>query len=312
MDKTKHLRKHLEKDDQKKCRSLICDENGIIIGEMVYRCLICYYISDSVATARDHYRDKHVDIDDTIVNGEQDSSEFSSITMNESRSGSPLLIDESNDLEKILSLTDKPYDSESGTSVTITPTTRDKSGYMNCTICGMTRFYSSVQKRYGQNACAACYRYFREFLLKPKVYSCKTLSQCPLNIRNRCKACWLKACIDTYDGKFEDSERQRVMTDYRPVKTGCEDEEMESVDDVDENDVKVKREKMDNGKFTAVKSIIYKNGTKRSLSCMKCENCLADDCGQCVYCLDKLEGKHKLRAMCVKKRCVSRYVNSNE
>ncbi|RWS15976.1 hypothetical protein B4U79_01311 [Dinothrombium tinctorium] len=33
---------------------------------MVYRCLICSCINESVAAARDHYRSKHVDLDDTI------------------------------------------------------------------------------------------------------------------------------------------------------------------------------------------------------------------------------------------------------
>lgn len=55
--------------DRTNFRSLICDESGIIIGEMVYRCLICSFISVSMDKIRAHYQTEHVDIED-ISNGE--------------------------------------------------------------------------------------------------------------------------------------------------------------------------------------------------------------------------------------------------
>ena len=43
-----------------KCRSLVCDSSGIIIAEMVYRCMICYSVTDSINEAKDHYSMVHM------------------------------------------------------------------------------------------------------------------------------------------------------------------------------------------------------------------------------------------------------------
>lgn len=58
------------KDDQERCRSLVCDPNGIIVAEMVYRCMICFYVSDTMPEARQHYVLKHIEDDD--LNNEAD------------------------------------------------------------------------------------------------------------------------------------------------------------------------------------------------------------------------------------------------
>lgn len=62
------------KDDQDRCRSLVCDPNGIIVAEMVYRCMICFYVSDTMTEARQHYVLKHMDEDlnndDYVDNGD--------------------------------------------------------------------------------------------------------------------------------------------------------------------------------------------------------------------------------------------------
>jgi len=55
--------------ERKGFRSLICDESGIVIGEMVYRCLICSYINESMDKVRSHYQTEHDNIED-ISNGE--------------------------------------------------------------------------------------------------------------------------------------------------------------------------------------------------------------------------------------------------
>lgn len=47
-------------EDPDKCRSLVCDPSGIIVAEMVYRCMICYYVTDSIADAREHYSGEHM------------------------------------------------------------------------------------------------------------------------------------------------------------------------------------------------------------------------------------------------------------
>lgn len=73
----------------------------------------------------------------------------------------------------------------------------------------------SVQRRYGQFTCVTCYRYFRTFLLKPKRYACPTLGQCPLNVRTRCRACWIKGCISVFS---VDSRRQAVIEANLPLR----------------------------------------------------------------------------------------------
>lgn len=47
-------------DDRVGCRSLVCDSNGIIIAEMVFRCMICAHVSDAISTARQHYQAIHM------------------------------------------------------------------------------------------------------------------------------------------------------------------------------------------------------------------------------------------------------------
>lgn len=55
------------RDDRYGCRSLVCDANGIIIAEMVHRCMICAHISESINDARSHYQQTHFE------SSEQDS-----------------------------------------------------------------------------------------------------------------------------------------------------------------------------------------------------------------------------------------------
>lgn len=46
-------------DEREGCRSLICDNNGVIIGETTYRCMICNKINESIAETRQHYYEVH-------------------------------------------------------------------------------------------------------------------------------------------------------------------------------------------------------------------------------------------------------------
>ena len=42
-------------------RSLVCDSNGIIVAEMVYRCMICSAIHDVLEEAQRHYQSEHIE-----------------------------------------------------------------------------------------------------------------------------------------------------------------------------------------------------------------------------------------------------------
>lgn len=223
-----------------RCRSLVCDPNGIIVAEMVYRCMICFYITDTMSDAKQHYTLKHmddedVDEDDKEMDLNRESyGEDNNLSMVPSGNGSSPYCGGGGGGGKYSG--DEPLSPEDGDSfdpysplVTMTEGAIDagsngnglngaaggKSGYVNCAVCGVTRFYSCVQRRYGQFTCVTCYRYFRTFLLKPKKYSCQNLGECLLNVRNRCRACWLKACIDVFS---VDLRRQHLIEDFRPVR----------------------------------------------------------------------------------------------
>ena len=53
---------------QTTCRALICDSNGIIIAEMVHRCVICSKISDTITDAQSHYKKTHMGSDGSLSN----------------------------------------------------------------------------------------------------------------------------------------------------------------------------------------------------------------------------------------------------
>lgn len=90
-----------------------------------------------------------------------------------------------------------------------------KSGYITCPVCSCTKFYTTLQRRYGQFSCVGCYRFFKEFFVKPKRYGCPNLGTCPLDVRTKCKGCWIKKCIDTYS---VDEQRKSLLMAHRPVK----------------------------------------------------------------------------------------------
>lgn len=267
-------------------------------------------------------------------------------------------------------------------------TTKSRSGYITCTVCSSTRFYSYVQRRYGQYTCSACYRHFREFLIKPKIYSCSNLGKCSMDLKNKCRACWLLTCINVY-GPNVDEERREIMLRYRPVKEECgkecdqeenekeenhlekededvddgeegedddggegEDEEEEGGEEAEEKEEEeedsIEIDKLSEGELTVIKEMspvdgdgnheassihsdsfeqseLSSNNVKRNLelnvqkifkkveskrkrnwSCMKCANCLKEECGKCIYCLDrpKYGGTFRLRQRCANRRCL--------
>jgi len=55
-------------DERKGCRSLLCDANGIIIAEMVYRCMRCYSIHDFIGDVSKHYHSTHMNEDEDQEN----------------------------------------------------------------------------------------------------------------------------------------------------------------------------------------------------------------------------------------------------
>lgn len=47
-----------------------------------------------------------------------------------------------------------------------------KPGFITCSICNATKYYSHVQRRFGQFSCEPCSKFMKRFLRDPKVYNC--------------------------------------------------------------------------------------------------------------------------------------------
>lgn len=78
-----------------------------------------------------------------------------------------------------------------------------------------TKFYTTLQRRYGQFSCVGCYRFFKEFFVQPKRFACPNLGDCVLDQRTKCKACWIQRCIDIYT---VDDARRSILMANRPLK----------------------------------------------------------------------------------------------
>jgi len=96
-----------------------------------------------------------------------------------------------------------------------------KPGHVSCAVCGVVRYYSCVYRRYGQFTCQVCYRFFRTFFAKPNQYTCTNLGSCPLDVRVRCRACWIQACINLYT---VDGQRKQILDTYRPLNKASDDD----------------------------------------------------------------------------------------
>lgn len=95
-----------------------------------------------------------------------------------------------------------------------------KPGHVSCAVCGVVRYYSCVYRRYGQFTCQVCYRFFRTFFAKPHQYTCTNLGRCPLDVRVRCRACWIYACINLYT---VDGQRKQILDTYAPLNKAADD-----------------------------------------------------------------------------------------
>ncbi|XP_015793732.1 estrogen receptor beta [Tetranychus urticae] len=324
-------------DDRECCRSLVCDSNGIIIAEMVYRCMICAYITDSICDAQRHYQIRHMETD------VQPSSSTSNLK------SEPLdSLDEEDDCEEA---------EPSGSSPS-----NARGGFVTCAVCHITKFYASVQRRYGQFTCMGCAKFFGRFLLKPRKYCCPNLGNCPLDATPRCKACLLQACIDTYQ---IDEKRMKIVNANRPVRKLAVNRQPSSSNnnttrDVNSsalttsslpithsnNDAGLNSSTSDNNRMdispqktsilgqqltsssaagaiaaaaaaaassssrsrtsnTAVLALLRSTG-KKNWGCRKCAGCLVEDCGKCNYCLDKPKfgGANTLKKKCIQRKCL--------
>lgn len=390
------------KDDRDGCRSLICDANGIIIAEVVYRCMICSAVINSTTDARNHYHSDHIDLnrsnghssngpiispEDLTIDASSDEEDFSfhrrtdhngndePMSSAERRGKKkPTRRSNTNNLNGNDTSNHSPPYSQTYSDVKILTAGTNgsctiKSGHITCPVCLCTKFYTTLQRRYGQFSCVGCYRFFKEFFVQPKRFTCPNLGECPLDQRTKCKACWIQRCINIYsvDGSRKEilianrplkrntlspakstssslavDDNQQVISSFIPVcnensqdsnsKSKYESDPEENTNSIEEsyeqsgNYADGNHDGLNESSFTSPDNAMNhetrntsprnradKTPARRKTSgriknwcCLKCANCMADDCGKCINCLDrpKFGGPFIRKQRCLYKKCL--------
>ncbi|KAF7490053.1 hypothetical protein SSS_07335 [Sarcoptes scabiei] len=113
------------------------------------------------------------------------------------------------------------------------------SGYIKCSVCNQTKYYSHVQRRYGIFSCEPCFKFFARFIKQPKHFQCYDQDRCVIALDDdegsneieqsdqsirygssqgsgtRCKACWLKLCFERF--KINSEIRESLINEYIPA-----------------------------------------------------------------------------------------------
>ncbi|XP_046915048.2 uncharacterized protein LOC124495669 [Dermatophagoides farinae] len=367
-------------------RSIICDNNGIIIAETVYRCMFCAKIFDTMDQIQLHYHCEHYeeeisfkkighqkkqrkrpiidydqddfddpiekvfDDDDAIVDQVsnsvedyfEDNSHLMSMQLHEN-----LDVDES----FVSSLTQSTKSSPTHSSM---PNQNSKGGTVTCEVCGLTKYYSHISRRYGVFSCESCAKFFYRYTQKPVQYICLYDGNCSLKIDSpgaRCKSCLLNACLKKYI--LDPKKHANIYQKHFNASTS----NILTVDDINNNNhitsddqillketiasgsslnesivqkfikpnpeikqpghrsmnLGVKKSKSKQDLLKKKSSTTSKgdnslgmNSKFRRMACRVCEGCLQDDCGTCLYCLDKPKfgGNDIKKQKCLKRRCL--------
>lgn len=137
-----------------------------------------------------------------------------------------------------------------------------KSGYITCPVCMCTKFYTTLQRRYGQFSCVGCYRFFKEFFVQPKRFTCPNLGDCVLDQRTKCKACWIQRCIDIYT---VDDARKSILLANRPLKKATTASTVKST-------ANLKQEVNTSSSVSSASTVISTPSTRRSSSLVPATN----------------------------------------
>lgn len=106
----------------------------------------------------------------------------------------------------------KPCNLPTEPEPSVTPPAQTKV-MLNCAICGIKDRPPNISKIYGQNSCLLCTRFFATFLKRPKQWYCAQDGDCLMTFDSRCKACWIKICLQKFD---MDDEHRKIGQKYSP------------------------------------------------------------------------------------------------
>ncbi|XP_054159228.1 uncharacterized protein LOC128957486 [Oppia nitens] len=368
-------------------RSLVCDANGIIVAEMVYRCMICSAINEGLEDAQRHYQMEHIDDNGVEKNSSQplmamdsDLEDEDDLSMNfeesmyEEMDGNQVATNSVTVMNQFDNRPNKPMNFAQPSNFMMAGSPYDSpapvkpspkrvgGGFVTCEVCGLTKYYSHISRRYGVFSCESCAKFFYRYLLKPSKFTCANNGNCSLKIDvpgGRCKACLLQACLQKYiidpkkhpkifnrtpgsdgggdglGGLSQIPANVQIKINPKPskvvIKPNIKKEPPISLDPTEinmninlddpttvplppltitpkpaTNGIVIKANPGGSGKR---KQQFNEDGTavprSRRIGCRECPGCLADDCGQCLYCLDKPKfgGNDVKKQRCIKRRC---------
>lgn len=84
---------------------------------------------------------------------------------------------------------------------------------ISCAICGIRDKPPNIIKIYEQNSCTLCTEFFAKFLERPSQLYCAQDGDCLMTFDSRCKACWIKICLQKFD---IDEKYRKIGEEYAP------------------------------------------------------------------------------------------------
>lgn len=94
------------------------------------------------------------------------------------------------------------------------PVKKPKIETVNCAICGVKEDILEVEKLYGQYGCKICASFFKKFLDNPVELYCCQDGDCIMAFDSRCRACWVKICLQKFD--IGDDLREKIGVKFQP------------------------------------------------------------------------------------------------
>lgn len=84
---------------------------------------------------------------------------------------------------------------------------------ISCAICGIRDKPPNIIQIYEQNSCVLCTEFFAKFLDRPTQLYCAQDGDCLMTFDSRCKACWIKICLQKFD---IDVKHRKIGEEFSP------------------------------------------------------------------------------------------------
>lgn len=81
--------------------------------------------------------------------------------------------------------------------------------FRSCAVCGIKDKSVETSIAYGADTCSICANFFTSFLDRPILFYCRQDGDCLMTFDSRCKACWIKRCLQKFNINSKDDEHHR-------------------------------------------------------------------------------------------------------